>query len=104
DLVRRMSRKMDLIPMGGMWWSCKRQGMSDEATAREVFKFFGRYGDPDDTSAASGEDRPLPVELRDRINTYMEQWKSRPENLREELTQSSSFNAWIRKKLKLGSR
>jgi hypothetical protein len=103
DLARRMSLKMDEIPRGAMFISCMRQGKSPDQAGKEVFRFFARYGDPADTSLASREDRPLPIELRDRINSYLEQWRGKPEQLREELSHSSSLNAWIRNRLKLGS-
>ena len=76
---------------------------ADKAAAR-VRKFHPIYGDPDDITRTTGDDRPLPDELKDRINIYIE--KRARENLekfKNEIEQSSTFNALIRKEIKEGN-
>lgn len=76
---------------------------SDEATKR-VRKFHPIYGDPDDTSVTTGEDRPLMDELRDRVNTYvMKKNQADPEKFKKDIEESSTFNAFIRKEIKKGN-
>lgn len=60
------------------------------------------FGDPDDDSHASGEDRPLYPELKDRIDRYVEASFSDFQELHAEITNSTSFNAWVRAKIRKG--
>src|SRR3990172_671271 len=45
-------------------------GLSAEDAAARVHKMFPIYGDPEDTSKLSGGNRPLPHELRSRVDSY----------------------------------
>jgi hypothetical protein len=80
-----------------------RQGLPPEQAADRVRKFHVCYGDPADSSQGTGEDRALPIELKDRINTYMER-RSRadPERFRLELLSMSSINALLHAELRRG--
>lgn len=70
----------------------------------QVRKFHPIYGDPDDTTHTKGNDRPLPCELKDRVNIYIEKrTKIDPEKYKREIKQSSTFNALIRKEIKAGN-
>jgi len=74
----------------------------DDAMSR-LRKFYPLYGNPEDTSNTKGNDRPLPYELKDRINTYMrKRVSSDPEKYKKEVEKSSTFNALIRKEIKAG--
>jgi len=78
-----------------------------EAAAKKVRKSFpiygNPYGKPDDTTQETGDDRPLAIELKNRINIYIEKRsKENPEQLRRDLEQSSTFNALIRKEIRAG--
>lgn len=42
----------------------------EKATEVEVRKTFPVYGDPQDRTVSSGRDRPLPYELRARVNRW----------------------------------
>jgi hypothetical protein len=58
--------------------------LSEEEAAKEVKKYFPIFGDPDDTSTSSGDDRPLPCELKDRINIYIQKkGTNRPSKIQE---------------------
>ena len=75
----------------------------DKAEA-QVRKFHLIYGDPKDTTRTSGDDRPLPYELKNKINIYIE--KRVEENFKKykkEVDQSSTLNALIRKEIKAGN-
>ena len=72
DLERRIIEKIDdNIRMTCFVNNCK-EGMSVKEATENVIKFYPIYGDPKDTSKTSGDDRPLPDELRNRVNAYIE--------------------------------
>ena len=74
-----------------------------EVTAK-LRKTFPIYGDPADTSHTTGEDRPLPYELKDRINCYVEMRARRDsDKYKKEIETSSSFNALVRKEIRDGN-
>ncbi len=77
--------------------------MASEKALLIVYKYHPLYGDPDDTSFTSGEDRPLPIELKNRINIYIQKRFQRDQDdYKKEIEQSSSFNALLRKAIRLG--
>lgn len=67
------------------------------------------YGDPKDKKDSvpkwvKEEDFPLPIELKDRINIYIEKRaKSDPEKYKKDIETSSTFNALVRKEIKAGN-
>jgi len=62
------------------------------------------FGNPDDITDITGKDRPLPYELKDRINIYIENKSQKePEQFKKDIEKSSSFNALIRKEIKKGN-
>jgi hypothetical protein len=72
--------------------------------AKKIRKFFPMYGDPDDTTHTKGNDSPLPYELKDRINIYIEKLKKEdPNKLKKDIENSSTFNSLIRNKIKSGN-
>lgn len=80
----------------------KENGLNEEEAGKRVKKSRPIFGDPDDAHV-TGEDRPLPHELRDRINIYVEKRsQTDTEKFKNEIAESSSFNALIRKEIKNG--
>ena len=74
----------------------------DTATIK-VRKFHPIYGDPKDTAHTKGEDRPLPYELKDRINIYIEKRaKESSGNYKAEIEKATTFNALVRKEIRAG--
>ena len=65
------------------------------------------YGDPiytTDTIQLTGDDKPLPCELKNRINIYIDKRAmGAAEKYKNEIEQSSSFNALIRREIKAGN-
>ena len=62
------------------------------------------FGDPDDTRYLTGDDRPLPDNLRFRVAVYMGMRKrTNPELLVNEITKASSVNAWVRREAIAGN-
>ena len=70
----------------------------------EVRKFHVIYGEPDDTTHTVGDDRPLPEELKDRINIYIIKRPSTDQDkYKKEIEESSTLNALLRKEIKIGN-
>ena len=77
-------------------------GMSSENAAKEVRKFHPMFGNPEDTQHAQGDDRPLPVELKDRINKWVEKNMSNAQAFKDRLSHFSTMNSFIRAEIKVG--
>jgi hypothetical protein len=60
------------------------------------------FGEPDESHGTAGEDRPLPYELMWRINNYIQTLQTDPNNYKNTLKSSSSFNAFIRREIRKG--
>ena len=105
ELDRKMMIKVDeMFSFAAYIPYVKEDGLSDHEAAIKVKKLFPLFGDPDDTSTFTGDDRPLPFELKDRINIYIEKRnQSDPERYKKEIEKSSSYNALIRNEIKKGN-
>ena len=77
------------------------EGLSAEDAAARVHKMFPIYGDPDDTSKLSGENRPLPHELRGRVDSYTQVHGA--EHIADQVKNFSSYNAFVRHAIETGS-
>lgn len=110
DIERRMMLKTDEInrmalfinEMKGSTATTKE--LAAKKASNEVRKFHPIYGDPDNAKHTKGDNKPLPAELKDRINIYIEKrFKSDPEKYKKDIESSSTFNALIRKEIKAGN-
>ena len=107
DIERRMLLKQDEISRMTLFihelqnsTESTKEKSADKAAA-QVRKFHPAYGDPDDTTHTKGDDRPLPYELKDRINIYIEKRaQSDHDEYKKEIEQSSTFNALVRKEIR----
>jgi hypothetical protein len=106
DLERRMVVADDDISRLRVFHIRLGDGLKKEEAAARVRKYFAMYGDPEDTSVTQVDDRPLPYELKDRVNIYLEK-KNRIDpfgkEFKEEIEASSTFNALVRKEIKKGN-
>ena len=105
NLERGMIFQVDALDRFALFLKLMEEdGLSDDEAAKRVRKFHPIYGDPDDTSVTTGEDRPLMPELKDRVNTYvMKKNQADPEKFKQDIEESSTFNALIRNEIKKGS-
>ena len=103
DLARRMLLKVDDITRLAMFKKFKQDGKNAKEAATEIRRYQPMYGNPEDNTHTSGEDRPLPYELKDRINKYVESRTSNPEQFKTEFLRSSTFNAYIREQIRNGN-
>jgi len=103
DLERRMMIEDDNLSGFALFLKLKEDGLNEEEAGKRVKKSRPIFGDPDDTSTSTGEDRPLPFELKDRINIYIQKRsQTDTEKFKNEIAESLSFNASIRKEIKNG--
>jgi len=100
DLERRMIQQEDFMSRFALFLKLREEGLDEKEAAKGVAKRFPIFGDPDDTILGSGEDRPLPYELKDRINIYIQ--KRSKEELKKAIEYSTSVNSLIRKAIRKG--
>ena len=80
------------------------QGLSKEEAAKRNRHAFIYYGQPNDTSHTTGDNRPLPYELKDRINRYVEKRaKENPNTIKSEKQNYETYNAFIRAEMRKGN-
>jgi hypothetical protein len=103
DLEKRMMTEDDNLSGFALFLKLREDGLNEEEAGKRVKKIRPIFGDPDDTSTSTGEDRPLPWELKNRINIYIQnRSQTNKEKFKNEIAESSSFNALIRKEMKNG--
>lgn len=102
DVERWMLLKVDDHARMVSYIAALERGDSRDQAALVVRRFYPMFGDPSDTTHGTGEDRPLPHELKDRINIYIETRFNDPEQFKAEMLSSSSFNATVRKEIRAG--
>jgi uncharacterized protein with GYD domain len=107
ELERRMMLKFDEYMRLVHLMNLTDQGVNEKEAVKRLRKTHPMFGDPEDTSRTTGEDRPLPYELKDRINIFIEKIaKSSPADLekyKKEIEESSSYNAFVREQIRKGS-
>ncbi len=100
DDIAKMALSIDTLKKST---ETSKEKAQDEAKTK-TRKFHPIFGDPEDTTHTTGDDRPLPYELKDRINLYIQKRAATdPKNYKQEMEQSSTFNALIRKEIKAGN-
>jgi len=104
DLETRILLKVDDISIRSLFVKLRERGISEDEAVKEIRKRYPLFGDPDDTSQSAGEDRPLPYELKNRINSFVQKRLQKdPETFKNEIEGSSTFNALVREELKKGN-
>jgi hypothetical protein len=98
DLERRLICRVDEINRILLFEKLVRaEGASEPEAARMVAKRFPVYGDPEHRVLETEDDRPLPFELKWRVNRYIsERVKSNAERFHEEVEAATSLNALLR--------
>jgi hypothetical protein len=99
DLERRMICKVDEMNRILLFEKLvQNSGATEPEAAQIVAKRFPVYGDPDHLVLGTDDDRPLPFELKWRINRYItERTKNDPSGFQEEAEASTSLNALLRR-------
>ena len=104
DLERRMICKIDEMNRILLFEKLVQgDGVSEPEAARMVAKRFPVYGDPEHLVLETEDDRPLPFELKRRVNRYItERATSDPDGFQQEIESSTSFNALLRQAVRQG--
>jgi hypothetical protein len=104
DLERRMICKVDEMNRILLFEKLvQNSGVTEQEAARRVAKRFPIYGDPDHLVLGTDDDRPLPYELKWRVNRFItERTKADPEVFQKEADVSTSLNALLRRALRQG--
>jgi len=102
DLERRMICKVDEMNRILLFEKLLHgSGVSESEAARMVAKQFPIYGDSEHLVLDTDDDRPLPFELKWRINRYVtEKTKADPDGFKEALEASTSLNALLRRAMR----
>lgn len=100
DLERRVMTGIDNIFRIAAYNKNKDEGLPNKEAVIKLNKSFPFYGNPNDTSKSSGDNRPLPFELKDRINIYLE--KNGYSLNEEKIKGYDSMNAFLRSEFKKG--
>jgi hypothetical protein len=99
DLERRMICKVDEMNRILLFEKLMQgEGMAEPEAARMVAKRFPIFGDPAHLVLESDDDRPLPFELKWRVNRYLsERTQADPDGFMEGVEASTSLNALLRR-------
>lgn len=104
DIERMMMMKVDEFHRLALFIKVvKEEGKTDEEASAVVRKHHPMYGDLKDETHGSGDDRPLPLELKDRISIYVEKQGVDNTAFKKQLDSFSTFNALIRKEIRDGN-
>lgn len=102
-IERVLIEKVDGLERYAICLKGSGEGHTPEQAAAALRKQHPMYGDPADTSEATGDDRPLPYELKDRVDAYIrKRFQNDPVTHKKDLAHSSTFNALIRKGIRSG--
>jgi hypothetical protein len=104
DLERRMICKVDEMNRILLFEQLvQSSGVTEPEAARMVAERFPIYGDPNHLVLEMEDDRPLPFELKWRVNRYIaERIKADPDEYQEEVEASTSLNAVLRRAVRQG--
>jgi len=102
DLERRLICKVDEMNRILLFEKLvKDSGMTEKEAARMVARRFPIYGDPEHLVLDAADDRPLPFELKWRVNRYItERTQADPDEFQEEVEATTSLNALLRKAMR----
>jgi hypothetical protein len=100
DLERRLICRVDEMNRVLLFEKCVQgEGVTEPEAARMMAKRLPVYGDPQHLVLGTEEDRPLPFELKWRVNRYIAQrMNADPDAFREETEAATSLNAVLRQK------
>jgi hypothetical protein len=105
SVEREMIIMMEDIERYALYRKCRvDEGLSSDESVKKVRKYNPMYGDPSDTTHTKGKDRPLPAELKNRIDNYIEKKSvTDREVYKKAIEESSTLNALIRTEIKKGN-
>ena len=104
DLERRLICRVDEMSRILLFEKLMQgDGVTEPEAARLVAKRYPIYGDPQHLVLGTEDDRPLPFELKWRVNRYITQRaQTDPDGFQKETDASTSLNAILRGALREG--
>ena len=101
DLGRSMALAMDEITkISTVHGLIEKEGFNEDEAWEKIPKYCPIFGDPYDSSNSDNRHNPLPFELKNRVNIYIEKKvKTDHEQFKKEIDKSPSFNSLIRKEI-----
>lgn len=103
DLSRGMILQDDIFHHVAFTHGQAANGKTAEEGAKLIPKYFPIYGNPTDESKFKGDDRLLPIELKNRVNAYNINMAAQdPEGHKMRIERSTSFNALVRQAIRTG--
>jgi hypothetical protein len=103
EIERRLILEMDFFNRYYLMKKHIDDGIEEKESVQLIRKSFIIYGDPEDDEHTTGDDKPIPHELMKRIGTYLtEKMQEDPEKHLIETGDSSTLNAFARKKIREG--
>ena len=111
DVERKMMLKVDEFHKLALYMEARESGKSERDAGKIIWGAHPIYTEADPNTKpekipldSKREDYPLPIELKDRINRYIEKRaEDDPEKIKQDIKGFSTFNAFIRKKIKAGN-
>lgn len=101
DLQRRMVFWSENLFRYSSFLSFSENGLNPDDTMAKIRKMFPMYGNPEDTQHVSGDDRPLPHELRNRVDKY--RMKHGSSCIKDKVKNFSTYNAFVREEIRRGN-
>ncbi|MDQ3089790.1 MAG: hypothetical protein M3Q24_01380 [bacterium] len=98
---RMLMLKTDEFNRLTLYLSLLESGVAEKEALSTVGKRHPVYGNPLNTSL-DVEDRPLPEELKDRVNIYINKQFINNPNFNQDVDKCSSFNALVRTEIRNG--
>lgn len=102
DVERRMMLKMNEFHRVSLFVHEIENGKTEDEASKIVRKYHPIFGDLSDETHGSGDNRPLPPELKDRINMYIEKQGINNPDYKKKIDSFSSFNSLIRNEIREG--
>jgi len=111
DVERKMMLKIDEFYKLTLFMEACKNGKSEQEAGKMMWEAHPMYteGDPNIkpekiSFEPKREDYRLPIELKDRVNRYIEKRANEdPEKIKQDLKDFSTFNAFIRKEIRAGN-
>lgn len=108
DIERSMMLAVDELHRMALFTTVLQETGDSKEAGKHVWKFHPLYtvGDPKNeklfVEGHTEKDLPLPLELKDRVNIYIEKRGQNSDDFKKDIEASSSFNALVRGEISAG--
>jgi hypothetical protein len=109
DVERNIMLAVDEFHRIALFIKVLQETGNDKEAGKQVWKHHPSYtaGDPKNEKlfieGHTEKDLPLPIELKYRVNIYIEKMSQNPDVIKKNIEESSSFNALIRREISAGN-